>query len=199
MTVLAVPDGMRILDGIPVPVSVNGVAVESVRRAADEGVHWGRTHLVLANMDTTQGCVDCVYTHKHWQLIAKHRHQAHGAQVAWRNRWNSPNGHTQLELTEKANDEPIVVDVEPPSEPAAEPPRRILQWTSELIAAIGPMTIDEVLTTAASSYAAGKRIEDITADRDYWRAKYKALEREVRSAARLLGKASDTLSKKGED
>lgn len=83
------PKGMRLLDGIPVPihVEVDGVTVEvqSVKLGSGEGAfHAGRTQLYLANGGSVQGCIDCPTTHTHWSAILRHREHEHGAPHAAR-------------------------------------------------------------------------------------------------------------------
>ena len=204
MTVTSLPEGMTIIDGVPAPVYVNGIRVKSAKRAAEEGVHYGRTNLTLENNQTTQGCVDCRFTHPHWAALARHRHEEHGADVAWRNGWatgaRATKEHTQLELTAQASDGPPVIQRPTVAEarPAIEA-KRILSMPSEILTAFLSMTLDEVFATAGSSFASGKALEEMTKDRDYWRSRYKALEREVKPLIKLAGKTRDVLNNKDGD
>lgn len=95
------PPGMRLLNGVPVPISVDGLAVKSVTAIVD-GPHAGRTKLVLDDDSKIQGCVDCIFTHTHWPAVAGHRERDHGGPHLTRNRGKQPaataNGQGQLEL-----------------------------------------------------------------------------------------------------
>lgn len=217
MTEQGIPPGMRLLDGVPVPVEAGGATVRAVTR---QGTDPGRTTLLLDNHRRVHGCVDCVFTAEHWQTTANHREADHGIPYPGRIRPRTDvainarhgtvvatNGHKQLELETRL--EPSAGSAQPKRPHAKRPagdPQRLFQLPSQVITGMLQMTMDEVIATAASSYSAGKRIEDmgaalqeVSADRDLWRAKYRALEREVKKAGASLIKIGDALMTKGED
>lgn len=193
---VAVPEGMRIKDGIPVPLSVHGRLVTAVERAAHDGVHFGRTRLTLTDGTTLQGCVDCPFTHPHWTALLRHREQAHGAPRATRQRRrhedDEANGHQQLAIESGTA---VHAELVPASTGVvASAPLRL----SGLPDGVLDMTLREVLVFAGGVWAAGQKLEQMAEEIAVLKATAKDNERAVRTARNFLNRARDLLDAEDE-
>lgn len=155
----------------------------------------GRTTLVLEDSSRRCGCGECDFTSTRWTAVVKHRADMHGA-VALKGRLGRPRDerHTQLELAAgpAAEPQPAVLT------PAQEDVLPASPKTVQAIAHSGPMamTVGEVVELAMHMHAAGAALERMTEDRDNWKAQALAAKRDLQKVHRILGKATDVVSKK---
>lgn len=185
----------------PHPQSVDGVQVLSASwvqpplgRETDP-VFAGRTMLKLANGHRRNGCADCDFTHIQWSSVVKHRADAHGAPSLGRSLRMK---YTQQEIATTPAENPVL-----PATPAQEDVQPAPSKAAHTAAAhdTGPMamTIGEVVELAMHLHAAGDALERMTADRNDWKAQALAAKRDLQKVQRILGKATDVVSKKDGD
>jgi hypothetical protein len=153
----------------------------------------GRTVLLLADGRRRSGCGDCDFTHLQWSAVIKHRADVHGAPALGRSLSMQDVQHSQQEIATAAA-EPAPPVLTPTHEDVLPAPSKAVQAVTHG----GPMamTVGEIVELATHLHAAGAALERMTEDRDHWKAQALSRTRDLQKVQRILGKATDVVSKK---